>query len=190
MDLRAQRLNRVVEIIAKIIEVFMWVGAGLMAVGLIIYFLDESFLKYVMDIGEGEFAVLGYTVFVIIDGQISPPPFITAMILGVIVCGLTAMVFRNIHLIFKTTEGKTKFSQGATPFQPANVRMIREIGIFSIAITVTEFISDMILRIIAGNDVIESSVSTSGIVFGIVLLCLSQFFAYGVQLQQDSDGLV
>ena len=43
---------------------------------------------------------------------------------------LMAMVFRNVYLIFKTAEGKTWFSKGATPFQPDIVRMVREIGIF------------------------------------------------------------
>lgn len=68
--------------------------------------------------------------------------------------------------------------------------MLREIGIFALSIPVVEFICDVIVKIIVGSDVVESSVSITGIVFGIVLLCLSQFFAYGTQLQNDSDGLL
>ena len=84
--------------------------------------------------------------------------------------------------------GKTKFSVGETPFQKANVRMIREIGIFCIAIPAIEFIMTIIAHIAFGN--VECSFSYSGILFGLVVLCLSRFFSYGMELQKDTEGLV
>ena len=191
MDKNSAKLNRAAAVIAKIMEVFHWVAVGLLLVSLIVYFVDEKLLKYCMDLGNGEFAVSGYSIHVLNDsGDLIPGAFVSALIIGILVCGLMAMVFRNIDLIFKTTAGKTKFSQGTTPFQPDNVRMLREIGIFAIAIPVAEGICDGIVKLVVGHDAVESSVSTVGIVFGVALLCLSQFFAYGVQLQNDSDGLL
>lgn len=46
-----------------------------------------------------------------------------------------AWVFRNVHLVLRTTQGQTKFPVGKTPFQTANVRMLRQAGFFLVAIT-------------------------------------------------------
>ena len=100
------------------------------------------------------------------------------------------MIFRNVYLIFKTAEGETKFSQGKTPFQKDNIRMVREIGIFCIAIPVVELIVSVIARIVLPVGVVETSVEMTGVFMGLVVLCLSQFFAYGMELQEDVDGLV
>lgn len=191
MNKNNERLNRAATVVAKIMEVFYWVAVGLLVAGLIVYFFDGSLLKYLMDIGNGEFAVAGYSINVLDNaGHFITALFVSALLIGIVVCGLMAMIFRNIYLIFKTTAGKTSFSKGETPFQPDNVRMLREIGIFAIAIPVVEFIGDVIIKLIVDVEVVESSVSFTGIVLGIVLLCLSQFFAYGMQLQKDSDGLL
>lgn len=186
-----ERLNKVAASIAKIVEVFHWVAVGLLSASLVVYFVDERLLKYLMDIGGGEFAVWGYSIHVLdAGGSLIPAAFLTALIVGILVCGLVAMIFRNVYLVFKTAAGETKFSMGATPFQPANVRMLREIGFFAFSIPVVEFFCDTLVALFVDRDLIESGVSTMGLVFGILLLCLSQFFAYGTQLQNDSDGLV
>lgn len=54
---------------------------------------------------------------------------------GAMTLELMAWVFRNVHLVLRTTQGQTKFSVGKTPFQTANVRMLRQAGIFLVAIT-------------------------------------------------------
>lgn len=191
MDNKNKRLNKAATVVAKIMEVSHWVAAGLLCAGLVAYIFDEALLKYFMDIGDGEFAVAGYSVHVLDGaGELIPPVFILALIVGILVLGLMAMIFRNIYLIFKTTAGETRFSKGATPFQPDNVRMLREIGMFAISIPVVEFVCDTIIKLLVDADVAASSVSVTGMVFGLAILCLSQFFAYGAQLQSDSDGLL
>ena len=191
MHLSNEKLNKAAVVLTKIIEVFHWVAVGLLSASLIVYFLNDNLLKYLMDVGNGEFAVSGYSVNVLGEsGDLIAGAFVPALTAGIIVCGLTAMIFRNIYLIFKTTNGKTKFSKGTTPFQPENVRMLREIGIFAILIPAVEFICDVITKIIVGVDFVESSISITGIVLGIAVLCLSQFFVHGMELQRDSDGLL
>ncbi len=191
MNKNNEKLNRLAAVIAKITEIFYWVATGLLIVSLIVFCLNDAFLHYFMDLGDSEFAFSGYSVQPFsVDGRLIPAIFIPTLIIVAITGGLMAMVFRNIYLIFKTTAGETKFSKGKTPFQPSNVRMLREIGIFVLSIPAVEYIGDVIIRILAGPDLVESSISVSGIVFGIALLCLSQFFAYGVQLQSDADGLL
>ena len=111
--------------------------------------------------------------------------FITILIM----MAMMAMICRNIYLIFKTSEGKTSFSKGQTPFQPDNIRMVREIGIFLIAIPVVGLIMDIIAHIALGPE-IECSMDLHFIIVGLVAICLSRFFTYGMELQEDVDGLV
>lgn len=123
-------------------------------------------------------------------GELLPSAITIVAVTGVLTCVLMAMVFRNIYLIFRTARGTTWFSKGETPFQPDTVRMVREIGIFCILIPVIELIMSVIGTLVIGTLYAEINVSMNGIVMGIVILCLSQFFAYGAQLQEDVDGLI
>lgn len=92
------------------------------------------------------------------------------------------LVFRNVYLVFKKSEN-------ATPFQKENVCRLRKIGIFSIAVPVVAFVMRIIIRLIIG-DAAEITVGQDGIFMGIVVLCLTQYFAYGATLEEDVDGLV
>lgn len=188
--MKSNGLNKLAMAVAKVLEVLHWVGTALMAAALVAYFIREDWLDLFVGMEGGLFSIRGYSVNIWSEtGVLLRPVFVPAMIAGILVLGLSAMIFRNIYLIFKTSAGKTKFSEGATPFQKNNVRMVREIGIFSIAIPVVETICDVIARAAANAD-LSSSVSLVGVVLGIAMLCLSQFFAYGVELQAEADGLV
>ena len=113
----------------------------------------------------------------------------TGMIFSGLIYGLLAMIFRNINLIVKTAEGGTWFSKGKTPFQDDNVRMVREIGIFSIGITVIGFLGTVVSRLVAATD-IETSMTLLPLVIGVVMIFLSKIFEYGKELQDSEDGLI
>ena len=102
---------------------------------------------------------------------------------AVLILGLMAMIFRNLNLIVKKSEG-------ATPFQPDNLRMFREIGYFSIAVPVVGLVMSIIARLVIGVEVAEISSNFGGLVIGIVVLCISQFFAHGIEIEKDIDGLL
>ena len=103
---------------------------------------------------------------------------------------LSALIFRNVNLILRTSMGKTDFSIGPTPFQPVIVRMIKEIGILSIIITVVYFIAYCLEKAFYGNVVSGMSIPFSAAAFGVIIICLSRVFAYGMELQQYVNGLV
>ena len=63
---------------------------------------------------------------------------------GIIGFVLMAMIFRNINLIMKTINGKNKHTTSTSPFQECVIRMVKEIGIFSIAIPVVGFLISVI----------------------------------------------
>lgn len=62
-----------------------------------------------------------------------------------------AMVFRNVYLIFRTAKGKTWFAKGDTPFQKDIVRMVREIGIFYLAVPIVSLLMSVVAVLVLGG---------------------------------------
>ncbi len=192
--MKSQGINKAVIIISKIIEVFCWVGVALCAVLTVVTIVGHqelyAFLTSV-DPSATTVSLQGLTLTSSAAfGGLTPGAFIIAWITSLLVLSLMAMIARNINLVFKTSAGETWFSQGNTPFQPDNVRMIREIGIFAIAIPVVEIAMSLVAAIVLGFDTVEINVDMTTIFFGLVALALSQYFSYGAQLETEVDGLV
>ena len=83
-----------------------------------------------------------------------------------------------------------KKSEGNTPFQAENIRMLKEIGIFSISIPIVGLMMSIVCRLVLGVDVVETSVNVYGFTMGMVVFCLTQFFSHGVELEKDVDGIL
>ena len=49
---------------------------------------------------------------------------------------------------------------------------------------------NIISRIVLGVDVTEAAVDMGDIITGILVLCLTQVFSYGAELQEDVNGLL
>ncbi len=176
-----KKLNKAVTVLAKIFEVCFWVATALMAAVFLTGIIAPDKLRFLAD--TGDFTLRGFSIAVTDVSQETILKAITMIgLAGVLIFPLNAMIFRNIYLIFKASENKT-------PFQPGNVRMVREIGIFSIAGPVVELIVSSVAQLFMGMT-LEISVAIDGIFFGLVVLCLSQFFAYGMSLQEEVDGLL
>lgn len=182
-------LNKVGMIITKILEVSHWVGAALMIAATICSVaapdLVGKFVSY--EVNEQcitNLETYGFEISApVIDGVIDKPVFILFGIGSVIILQLMAMVFRNLYLIFKKFEN-------ASPFQKDNARMMKEIGIFSISVPVIGCIMSIIIRLVTGLELVETSINMDGIIMGIIVLCLTQFFVYGNKLEKDVDGLL
>ena len=188
-------LTKFVKVLARVMEVCCWVGSALIAASLVAIAVGkENLLKYFSSITtESELSIAGLEIDMsVVDPSQVIRAFVVFFVTALIVCVLMALVFRNIYLIFKTAEGKTKFSKGVTPFQPDIVRMIRKIGIYCLAVPVVQIIMSIVARLILGHEGSEIAVTLdlSTIFFGLVVLCLSHFFAYGAKLQEDTEGLV
>ncbi len=190
-----KKFNTFALVISKVLEVIHWVGTAMMLFLFFFSIAAKDLLCKIIVQGVPEFGT-GLTTYgfeliaVNTDGTINPMAITLFSIGAVVILSLMAMVFRNVYLIFKTAKGKTSFSKGDTPFQKDITRMIREIGIFYISVPVVGLIMSIISRIVLGIDVAEISVNFEGVITGILILCLSQVFAYGTQLQEDVDGLL
>lgn len=183
-----KNINKIVKVTARVLEIVHWVAAGLMVASAICSAAAPQYLGYFMDVSdlgkETEASVYGFEVVLTnYAGEISTAALMMFAIASVIIFALVAMIFRNIYLIVKKSES-------GSPFQKDNIRMLKEIGIFSIAIPVIGWIMSTIIRLVVGVDATEASVNLSGFVMGIIVLCLTEFFVYGAELEKDVDGLL
>lgn len=198
MEAREKRMNtltQVVTVLTKLCEIAYDVGATCMAVGLVMFVMDRKLFPGVLVKGtptpgqtlkiQGFSIVIGNP-----DGSFNTAAFVLFFVVGGLILALMAWVFRNVNLILRTTQGLTKFSAGKTPFQKENVRMLREIGIFLLAILAIQFLVGNFAIVLVGPGMVETSVSLSNLVFGLLMLCLSHWVDMGARLQEDVDGLV
>ena len=182
-------IGKLAKVVTKIVEVFHWVAVALMAAATVCSVAAPSWIKYFVgfDAKEccgAELAIYSFEVNAkVTDGKVDMTAFLLFGIGAVIILALMAMIFRNLNLIIKKSEG-------TTPFQTDNIRMFREIGIFSIAVPVVGLIMSIIARLVLGAEAAEVSNSFEGLVIGIVVLCITQFFVRGIELERDVDGLV
>lgn len=184
-------LNKVVTVFAKIGEIACWIACGFIAACLGVILLGRpDWLRFLGDFDTASLFQLDAFGLSVTAASLTNGVYILFFIGSLLSAGLYAMVCRNVYLIFKTTAGKTRFSKGATPFQPDNIRMVREIGIFMLAVPVIQFAITTLAGLIFDRALVEFYADAIGIFPGLVVLCLSQFFAYGTQLQNDTDGLL
>ena len=182
-------INKLGKIIAKILEVFHWVGVMLMIAATVCSVVATNWVNYFVGFDAKEccganLEVYGFEVNApVINGNVDMTSFMIFGIGAFIILAVVAMVFRNLYLIFKKSEN-------ATPFQKDNIRMMREIGYFSIAVPVIGLIMSVFVRLVTGVETAEVNIDTTGIFMGIIVLCLTQFFIHGAELEKDVDGLL
>lgn len=189
------KLQKAVMIISAIAEVCYWIGSGMTAAIIISLAIGHTGLVSKLTSVDPEkgkdLVAFGFRISTLDSaGNTVWGTYLIFFITLLMMLLLMGMICRNIYLIFKTSIGETKFSKGRTPFQPDNIRMVKEVGFFLILIPVLGLIMSIIARIIYTASAIECSMDLHFIVVGLVVICLSRFFAYGMELQNDVDGLV
>lgn len=179
-------IKTITKIITKILEIGHWVGAALMACIAVCSKALPQKLSYFIDTKsfETEISSYGFEVRIINSaGEIDFNALCLYAVGSIIIFSLMAMIFRNIYLIIKRSENET-------PFCKDNIRMFREIGIFSISVPIISLIMSIIITLVIGHDAAENSVNADGFIMGIIIFCLSEFFVYGAKLEKDVNGLL
>lgn len=181
-----KKLDTVTRILAKLVEVGHWIAAVSMVVVLVLSLLMGA--EAVQNVSLADFGAslttYGFDVAVINSaGQVDLAAFRLFCVGSAVILSLMAMVFRNVWFILKKSEN-------STPFQKDNVRMIREIGIFLLSVPVVGLILSGVARLVIDPDLVETSVRLDSFMVGLAVLCLSQFFARGMELEKDVDGLL
>lgn len=180
--------SKPVSVIANIFQWIEWIGTGLLG----LLFLSTVLWSGAIDIWDSvlapgdSFTVYGVTVVNLIG---HPAVLRTMLGYAVLATALYAMVARNITLISRSLAKGPEFGEDNTPFTPDNVRMVREIGLFCISISLWGLVATWVCFGVSGGAV-ETSWSEMSLLLGLVVLWLSTIFAYGNQLQDDVEGLV
>ncbi|MDD7404166.1 MAG: DUF2975 domain-containing protein [Butyribacter sp.] len=184
-----KHINKIALVVSKIMEIMFWIGTA----GIVFLLACSVFARDFLN-GLFEKNILAFTADSSIDtfglgveiadksGNLNMPAVTCFCIGAMFTFILLAMIFRNVYLIVKNSKD--------TPFKADNVRMIREIGIFAIAIPIIGLIVSIIAGIVLGHENIEMSVNLNGFVMGILVLFLTETFRRGIELQNDVDGLL
>lgn len=184
-----KKLNNVVLVLAKFFEIAHWIVVAIESIFLLLSILyPEAFLHdtnnilqlrfngftTVYDLTKGGFQAVAITAF-----------FISAIPMTI----LTAMVYRNIYLICKTTKSLSS-EAGETIFQKDITRMVRDIGIFLISSNLIGLVASFIIRLLFGATALEISMGFNSLFIGLIILYLSYVFNYGNKLENEVDGLL
>lgn len=176
------------KIIMKVLEVGHWVAVGLMGAVAVLSQAAPQLLKYVMDVdsllAEKEVSAYGLSVTAVdAAGQLDRTTLLLFAIGAVAIFVLMALVFRNFHRVIKN-------AQTDTPFSQENVRRMKRIGLNCILVSLLGFVFSNVIVLVAGPDATQASMDHSFLIMGIIVWCLTEFFAYGAKLESDVDGLV
>ena len=67
---------------------------------------------------------------------------------------------------------------------------MKKTGLFSIAVPLVGLVMSILMRLAVGPDYMEISVDLEGFVWGLLVLCLTQYFAHGARLENEVEGLL
>lgn len=175
------RLLRFGKTASKVIEIISWVGAACLLFLSIACLFNSNMTNLLPD---GGITMNGMSVSLSEAAEEIPAAaFATALLCGVVCFAIMALVFRNLYAVLRSAES-------GSPFQPENVKRIETIGWLSILSPFVSLVMSVLCKLFGGPDALEISLDLTGVVMGILVLILSQFFAHGVELEQDVDGLV
>lgn len=177
---------KVAKVVTKVVEIAHFVAAALILAAAVCALAAPQYLHHFVEFEPvGNVIVLSAYSFEVITPSLNGLPDLTVFSLygfgAVTIFVLIALIFHNIYSVIEKSEGRT-------PFQMDNVRMLREIGIFSIGVPIIGFVMGIVMQVIVGS--VEVSNSLEGFIIGIFILCLTQFFAHGVELEDEVEGLL
>ena len=179
-----KKINKLARVLSKVIEVLHWFGAVVMGLLLGTALWKEEFVQELWKEGNiADMEIYGLSIAGAEDGYPGRWSIVLGIAAGVVILALMAMVFRKVHLILKR-------SGQSTPFQPDIIRMLREIGVFYLLIPLIGLVVSILVCLMTGTNEMKVSVDLGNIMTGLLVLCLTQFFTHGAQLERDLDGLM
>lgn len=181
-------IDKVAKVVTKVIEIVHYVAAGILAATTICSLAAPQYLHHFVEFEPtGDQIVLSAYSFEVITPSLNGLPDLTVFSLygfgAVVIFILIALIFHNLYSVIEKSEG-------TTPFQMDNVRKLKWVGIFSIIIPVVGFVMGSVIKLVVGVDAVEVSGGMDGLIMGIIVLCLTQFFAHGVELEDEMEGPV
>ena len=177
-------------VLARIAEVLMWAAAAAMLLSFLIGIAAPDTVEEIFGVGAGDRKLTMALVPGALDrmditgpdGELVMGSYMLHAVAGAIELALTALIFRRIWQIIK-------LSWASTPFQRPVVDKVKQIGWLFIASPLVTVAVSLVNFVIIWPK-LSFTVDASGIITGVIMLALSQIFAYGVKLEDDVEGLL
>lgn len=172
------KLLKAGKVITLALEIFSIIGVVLCLGMTFMAFVNPQWL-----LENGTLTVNGIEISQPLEQLKNPSaPMAIIFLTGAIATSFAAFMIHRMHgIIVETIEGR--------PFQPCTVKWMRQIGWCAIIMPLVSAVMSIVAMLIR-VDGIYASLDLSGILNGILVLCLTHVFAYGLELQQDVDGLL
>lgn len=172
------KLLKAGKVITIVMEIIAIIGAVLGLSVVVMAFVNPQLL-----LENGTFNINGIDITKPLHLIENPSlPMALVFLTGVVTMSITALMVHRMHgIIVETMAGR--------PFQPCTVKWMKQIGYCAVAVPLVSIVMSlgaMLLKV----DGIFAEVDFSGIMMGVLVLCLTQVFAYGLELQKDVDGLL
>ena len=182
--MKKTKLREATTVLAKILELFTFAVVGMttstlitLAILLATGHLNQQMFNDVFSNAQLNFAG---SQALMKNGQFYFPGFFLYFGIMVVQAFFAGLIFQNIGKIFSFKAG--------SPFSAENVKRIRNIGYFALALPIVKLVLPLLGLIFGVN--VFMGVSAYEFLFALVALSLSQYFAYGAELQKDVDGLL
>ena len=177
-------------VLARILEAVMWVAAAATALSFLMGVAAPDAVAEMFGPGVADRKLtmtmvpgaLGRMDITGPDGELVMGSYMLYTAAGTVELALTALVFRRIWQIIK-------LSWASTPFQRPVVDKVKQIGWLFIASPLVTMAVGLVNFLIRWPN-ISVKVDVSDIITGVIVLALSQVFAYGVKLEDDVEGLL
>ncbi|MCI5498623.1 MAG: hypothetical protein MR419_03715 [Clostridiales bacterium] len=139
MKERNKKLIKRASVVAWFLELLYWANTAAYFCWLLgVWYYSPDWHSGLFAVTEGVLISFGYPIQ---DISTAVPIFVVAMVNGMLVSGLMSLIFHNIRRIFDVSTGVDWDSIAPTPFQPANVKLLRQVGFYAIAIPLVKFFS-------------------------------------------------
>ena len=172
------KLLKAGKVITLIMEIVAIIGAVLQLSVVVMAFVDPQLL-----LENGTFNINGIDITKPLHLIENPSiPLAIVFLSGAIAMSITALMVHRMHgIIVETMAGK--------PFQPCTVKWMKQIGYCAVVMPLVSAVMSIVAMLIS-VDGIHATLDLSGLLMGILVLCLTHVFAYGLELQKDVDGLL
>ena len=111
---RKEKLNKVASTVAWLLELLYWANTSVYVSWLIsVWYFAPCYHEHLFAVTKGVLLSFGYPIQ---DVTTAIPIFVVAMVNGMLVSGLMALIFHNIRRIFDVSAGVDWDSIGPTPF--------------------------------------------------------------------------
>lgn len=164
----------------QVLTILNYVGLGILVVfstlGFVVGPLGKAVAEHVPEDTEA-IAIFSETGQMMVKTLPTILATITSMVLFI-------LIFRKARSIFRSIQNEE------TPFTRENAERIRYISLTMIVAAILPGIVQVITGLIVRAMDWDSVFSVVSLVIGLVLLCLSEVFNYGVRLQEESDNTI